>query len=101
MYPMIELRNGFPYQSVDVYQNYIQNMKADSARLPTYFAADACVAKDVKLNSKYTLRPSISITNITNHFNVLQVHTNAADPQYGHFFGNYDRHKRFDLDIVF
>jgi len=83
VYPMLELRSGFPYQSVDVYQNYIQSMKSDSARFPTYFAADARVAKDVKLNSKYTLRPSISITNITNHFNTLQVHTNTADPQYG------------------
>jgi len=101
VYPMLELRSGFPYQSVDVYQNYIQGMKSDSARFPTYFAADARIAKDVKLNSKYTLRPSISITNITNHFNALQVHTNTADPQYGQYFGSYDRHERFDLDVVF
>jgi hypothetical protein len=101
VYPMIEWRSGFPYQSIDVYQNYIQSMKADSARFPTYFSADARVAKDIKLNSKYTLRPSISITNITNHFNALEVHSNTADPKYGQFFGNYDRHMRFDLDLVF
>jgi len=101
VYPMLELRSGFPYQSVDVYQNYIQSMILDSARLPTYFAGDARVAKDVKLNSKYTLRPSISVTNITNHFNALQVHTNTDDPQYGQVFGSYDRHERFDLDVVF
>ena len=76
-------------------------MKAESASFPTYFSTDARIAKDVKLNSKYTLRPSISITNITNHFNALQVHTNTANPQYGQFFGNYDRHERFDLDLVF
>jgi hypothetical protein len=76
-------------------------MKADSARFPMYISADARVAKDVKLNSKYTLRPSISITNITNHFNALEVHFNTADPQYGQFFGNYDRHMRFDLALVF
>jgi len=101
VYPKIELRSGFPYQSVDVYQNYIQNITTVSPRFPTYFAADARVAKDVKLNSKYTLRPSISITNITNHFNALQIHNNTGDPQYGQFFGNYDRHERFDLDLVF
>src|SRR5579859_1628304 len=101
VYPMIEFRSGFPYQSVDVYQNYIQSMKADSARFPTYFAADARVAKDIRLNSKYTLRPSISISNMTNHFNALQVHANTADPQYGQFFGNYDRRMRFDFDLVF
>lgn len=98
---MLEIRSGFPYQSVDDYQNYIQSVKSDSACFPTYFAADARVAKDVKLTSKYTLRPSISITNIANHFNALQVHTNTADPQYGRFLGSYDRHERFDLDIVF
>jgi hypothetical protein len=76
-------------------------MKADSARFSMYFSADARVAKDVKLNSKYTLRPSISVTNITNHFNALEVHANTSDPQYGQFFGNYDRHMRFDLDLVF
>jgi len=101
VYPKIEWRSGFPYQSVDVYQNYVQNMNADSARFPMYFSADARIAKDVKLNSKYTLRPSISVTNITNHFNALEVHSNTADPQYGQFFGNYDRHMRFDLDLVF
>jgi hypothetical protein len=101
VYPKIEWRSGFPYQSLDVYQNYIENAKAENARFPTYFAADARIAKDVKLNSKYTLRPSISITNITNHFNALEVHSNTADPQYGQFFGTYNRHLRFDLDLVF
>jgi len=101
VYPMLELRSGFPYQSVDVYQNYVQSMKSDSARLPTYFTGDARVAKDIKLSSKYTLRPSISVTNITNHFNGLQVHLNTADPQYRQVFGSYDRHERFDLDVVF
>ena len=101
VYPMLEQRSGIPYQSVDVYQNYVQSMKSESARLPKYFAGDARAAKDVKLSSKYTLRPSISVTNITNHFNALKVRTNTADPQYGQVFGSYDRHERFDLDVVF
>ena len=98
---MIEWRSGFPYQSIDVYQNYIRNEKGYSTRFPIYFSADARVAKDVKLDAKHTLRPSISVTNITNHFNALDVHANTGDPQYGQFFGNYDRHMRFDLDLVF
>jgi hypothetical protein len=99
--PKIELRSGFPYQSFDVYQNYVQTEKAENGRFPTYFSSDVRVAKDLKLNSKYTLRPSISVTNITNHFNALQVHANTADPQYGQFFGSYNLHTRFDLDVVF
>jgi hypothetical protein len=101
VFPMIEWRSGFPYQSIDVYQNYIRNEKGYSTRFPIYFSADARVAKDVKLDAKHTLRPSISVTNITNHFNALDVHANTGDPQYGQFFGNYDRHMRFDLDLVF
>jgi len=61
VYPKIKWRSGFPYQSVDVYQNYVQNMKADGARFSMYFSGDARVAKDVKPNSNYTLRPSISV----------------------------------------
>ena len=67
----------------------------------TYAALPRLASAGVKLNSKYTLRPSISVTNITNHFNALEVHANTADHQYGQFFGNYDRHVRFDLDLVF
>jgi len=101
VFPMVEWRSGFPYQPIDVYQNYIQGTRAESPRFPSYFAADTRIAKDFKLNEKYTLRPSISIMNITNHFNALQVHANSADPQYGQFFGDYNRRERFDLDVVF
>jgi hypothetical protein len=101
LYPKIEGRSGFPYHSFDVYQNYIETSKAENARFPGYFAMDARVAKDIKMNSKYTLRPSISINNLTNHFNGLEVHSNIADPQYGQFFGSYNRRMRVDFDLVF
>jgi hypothetical protein len=101
VYPMIELRSGFPFQSLDVYQNFVQNAKAENGRFPGYFSPDVRVAKDIKVTSKYALRPSISITNIANHFNALDVHANTADPQYGQFFGNYNRRMRLDIDVVF
>jgi hypothetical protein len=101
VYPKIEWRSGFPYHSFDVYQNYIETSKAENARFPGYFDMDARVAKDIKMNSKYTLRPSISINNLTNHFNGLEVHSNIADPQYGQFFGSYNRRMRVDFDLVF
>jgi hypothetical protein len=100
-YPIIELRNGFPYRPLDVYQNFIQDFKAADYRFPAYFSVDLRVAKDIKLNPKYALRPSITVQNLTNHFNALDVHANTADPHYGQFFGNYDRHVRFDLDLVY
>lgn len=101
VYPKIEWRSGFPYQSFDVYQNYVRTSTAENARFPMYFSSDVRVAKDIKMNSKYSVRPSISITNITNHFNVLQIHANTADSQYGQFFGSYNRRVRVDFDLVF
>lgn len=101
VFPMIELRNGFPYQPLDVYQNYVQNNQGSTQRFPLFFSADARLAKDIPVNAKYTLEPSMTVTNITNHFNALEVHANTADPQYGTFFGNYDRRIRFDFDVIF
>lgn len=99
--PMLELRSGFPYQSLDVYQNYIANEATSTRRLPFYTSVDLRVSRPFRLTDKYTLLPSISATNVTNHFNGLAVHNNTADPSYGSVFGNNDRHLRFDLDVKF
>ena len=101
LYPMIETRSGFTWQSLDVYQQFLNSEAATAHRLPTYLSIDLRVSKDFRVNEKYSIRPSISVTNVTNHFNALDVHSNIADPQYGQAFGNYDRHARFDLDVVF
>jgi hypothetical protein len=55
----------------------------------------------VKVNDKYSLRFSLSVLNTTNHFNALDVHANTGDPQYGLFFGNYQRLFRGDFDVLF
>jgi hypothetical protein len=34
-------------------------------------------------------------------FNPLEVHSNVADPEYGRFFGNYDRRFVLDFDVLF
>jgi len=99
--PMVEYRNGFPYAKFDELGNYVGMPNADRTRFPDFFAADARVLKDVKVNSKYTLRFSVSGFNLTNHFNALSVHANIADPQYGIFFGNYHLRYRADFDVLF
>jgi hypothetical protein len=101
LFPMIEARNGFPYQSLDAYQNYVQSNQESTKRFPVFFSADARIAKDLRVNPKYTLEPSVTVSNITDHFNPLEVHNNIADPQYGRFFGNYDRRFRVDFDVIF
>ena len=99
--PMLELRSGFPYQSLDLHQNFVAKEAASTWRLPFYASVDLRVSRPFRLTDKYTLLPSISATNVTNHFNALAIHNNDADPLYGTAFGNNDRHLRFDLDVRF
>jgi carboxypeptidase family protein/TonB-dependent receptor-like protein len=97
--PMIEWRNGFPYASTDVLQNYVGI--PNQTRFPDFLSLDSRVSKDFKVNDKYSLRFSVSGFNVTNHFNPLQVHSNIDDPVYGSFFGNHKRRLRLDFDVIF
>lgn len=97
--PIVEYRNGLPYAPLDELQNYVG--VPYSARFPNFFSADTRFTKDFKLKSKYTIRISLSAFNMTNHFNALAVHDNIADPEYGVFFGNYQRRYRGDFEVVF
>jgi hypothetical protein len=73
--PMLELRSGFPYQSLDLYQNFVAKEAASTWRLPFYASVDLRVSRPFRLTDKYTLLPSIGATNVTNHFDALAVHT--------------------------
>ncbi len=97
--PVFEYRSGFPYAVTDAYQNYVGTPFAN--RFPSFASLDSRFSKDIKINPKYTLRPSITGFNLTNHFNPAAFHGNIADPAYGLFFG--DRHRRFtaDFDVIF
>jgi hypothetical protein len=97
--PLVEYRNGFPYATTDVAQNYVGT--PNLTRFPNFFSLDSRVSKDIKLNDKYSVRLSVSGFNLTNHFNPYSIHANIADPQYGVFFGNYRRRFRLDFDVLF
>jgi len=97
--PLAEYRSGFPYSSVNTLQDYVG--VPNSGRFPGYFSLDARIAKDFKVNPKYSVRLSLTGMNLSNHFNALAVHANVDDPQYGVFFGNYHRRYRGDFDIIF
>jgi hypothetical protein len=97
--PIVEYRTGFPYTNFDVFQNYVGVPYA--ARYRDFFSADARFSRVFKVNAKYSVRLSLTGFNLTNHFNPLLVHSNAADPQYGVFFGNYHRRYRFDFEVLF
>ena len=97
--PKIELRNGFPYQYTDVYQNYLTPAGLQP-RFPRYFSADISLAKDFDIGKKHTVRLAIAVQNITNHFNALEVHSNMADPLFGTFMGNYGRRVTLNFDVL-
>ena len=98
--PHIEYRNGFPYQPTNVYQQWVPTIGPQS-RYPNYFSLDMRVSKDVQVNLQHAVRLSLTVRNLTDHFNPLEVYSNLADPQYGRFFGNYDRKFLFDFDFLF
>jgi hypothetical protein len=98
--PHLELRNGFPYQPVNVLQQYLATGAGPQHRFPRYFSLDLLVSKDFQITKKHAIRISIPMRNLTNHFNALEVHSNIADPQYGSFFGNYPRRFLIDFDFL-
>ena len=98
--PIVEWRTGFPYVVYDQLQNYAGAPNRDSTRLPGFFSADARLMRDFKVSPKYTVRLSVTGSNLTNHFNALAIHNNIADSQYGVFFGNNHRRYRFDFEII-
>ena len=99
--PHVEYRNGFTWQPVDQLQNYAALPVTTQPRYPGYLSADARIAKDLNINPQHAIRLSLTIRNITNHDNPLQVHNNIADPQYGSYFGNYGTHALVDFDFLF
>lgn len=99
--PHVELRSGFPYQPTNVFQQYVAATNGPQYRFPNYFSLSLRVSKDFQVDKKHAVRLSGTVTNLTNHFNPLEVHSNIADPQYGAFFGNYPRRFVLDFDVLF
>lgn len=99
--PKIEDRSGFPYQPTNLLQHYITSIPGAQPRFPRYLSLDLRASKDIQVTPKHAIRLSATVINLTNHFNALEMHSNMADPQYGHFFGNYSRRVFFDFDFLF
>jgi hypothetical protein len=97
--PILEYRNGLPFSMIDPSQAYVGDV--NSQRFPNFFSFDSRVSKDFQVSPKYSMRFSVSSFNLTNHFNALDVHRNTADPEFGAFFGNYQRRFRLDFDVIF
>jgi hypothetical protein len=111
--PLVEWRTGLPYAVFDERQNYVGQPFSDKTRFPNFFSLDARFIREFRINGPVEtlfkrklkdptfVRVSVSLYNITNHFNPPSVHNNIADPQFGLFFGQNRRRFRVDFDIVF
>jgi hypothetical protein len=100
--PHFEYRNGFTWQPVDQLQNFVTLAStAPQPRYPNFLSADARISKDINIDPKHAIRLSLTVRNVTDHDNPLQVHANTADPQYGSYFGNYGTHSLVDFDFLF
>jgi hypothetical protein len=97
--PTAEIRNGFPYYTLDALQNYVGVPNRN--RYPSFFSLDARVSKDFKVSPKYSLRPSVSGFNLSDHFNPEAFHNNVGDPVFGVFFGERRRRLTADFDVIF
>ncbi|MGE0131748.1 MAG: carboxypeptidase regulatory-like domain-containing protein [Blastocatellales bacterium] len=111
--PLVEWRTGLPYAVFDAGQNYVGQPFSDDKRFPGFFSLDARFIREFRINRPVEtlfkrklkdpthVRVSVSLYNITNHFNPPSIHNNIADPQFGLFFGQNRRRFRVDFDIVF
>ena len=102
--PVFDVHSGFPYSAIDVFQNYVG--APDSLRFPAFASLDLNVTKDFRISflpwvRSHKLRLSVSVFNLTNHYNPRDVYNNVTSPYFGQFAGL--EHRFFDtyLDIVY
>jgi len=97
--PKLEYRSGFPWSSYTAIQQYAG--LPNSARFPAFLSLDARITKDFRVTDKYSFRFGVTASDLSNHFNPVSVHSNVADPNYGVFFGTYQRRYTADFDVLF
>jgi hypothetical protein len=111
--PLVEWRTGLPYAAFDEGQNYVGQPFSDKTRFPNFFSLDARFIREFQINEVVesmfkrklkdptSVRVSVSVYNLTNHFNPTSIHANVVDPQFGLFFGQNKRRFRVDFDLIF
>jgi hypothetical protein len=99
--PIFEFHTGQPYAVLTPTREYMGIPYSDRTRFRDFVNIDERMSKDITVKSKYTARISMSVLNVLNHFNPLDVHANTADPLRGTFFGHYKRRYRADFELLF
>jgi len=108
--PVVDIHSGLPYSDVDTLQNYVGT--PNSQRFPAFFSLDLKIYREFKVGSlpltgfltnrmkDRKIRFGVYSINLTNHSNPLEVYTNVASPNFGHFVGFQHRVNGFVIDVV-
>ncbi|MBL8150384.1 MAG: TonB-dependent receptor [Blastocatellia bacterium] len=97
--PIFDLHTGFPFSVRNENQDFVGQRNSDRTRFPRFAALDMAITKEVKFK-KYTAQFTVSIFNVTDHFNPRNIKANLADPGFGTFFGNFRRFYRLDFAVI-
>jgi hypothetical protein len=101
--PVADFHSGFPYSSLDMQQNYFGI--PNSQRFPRFFSLDTKLSKEFHLPfpmiKKHLMRGSLTIFNLSDHYNPRDVFDNNSSPYYRHFVGNQHRFLDSALDVLY
>jgi Carboxypeptidase regulatory-like domain/TonB-dependent Receptor Plug Domain len=96
--PLLEVRTGFPYSVRDLQQDFVGNR--NRLRFPRFISLDTAFIKELRVRDKYTAQFTLSLFNLSDHFNPRNIKANLADPGFGTFFASYRRFYRLDLAVI-
>ncbi len=84
---LVKASSGYPYTPGGRDVGYVVN---NSLRLPSTYAIDAEIGKDIEVDDFMTIRIFTEILNLTNHKNIIDVYSDTGDPDIT-FSGNLSR----------
>ena len=87
--PLYEWRTGFPYSSVNEYQDFVGERNR-AGRLPKVSTLDFTLARELRFR-KYHFTGGLKIYNAFNTGNERDVQNNLASPDYGKFYNPIER----------
>jgi hypothetical protein len=89
IFPVVDVRTGFPLSNVDADRNFIGPRNA-VGRFPTFASLDAQVTKTLRLFGHNAII-GVKIFNLTNHFNPRDYQGNTASSAFGAFDNSVGR----------
>jgi TonB dependent receptor/Carboxypeptidase regulatory-like domain len=96
--PVLELRSGFPWSSVDEFQDFV-GARNRAGRLPAVRTLDFSLARPWRFK-KYRFRAGLKMYNIFGASAERDVQNNVSSPDYGTFYNPIERSIGFVIGSV-